>query len=54
MMRNFGRQALHARYLSFDHPKTKKSCRFEAEIPKDFEKMLSGLRASIQSVDSKI
>jgi 23S rRNA pseudouridine1911/1915/1917 synthase len=53
MMRNFGRQALHARYLSFDHPKTKEPCRFEAEIPKDFEKMLGGLRASIQGDNSK-
>ncbi len=53
MMRNFGRQALHARYLSFDHPKTKVPCRFEAEIPKDFEKMLGGLRASIQGDNSK-
>ncbi|MFT5658567.1 MAG: 23S rRNA pseudouridine1911/1915/1917 synthase [Gammaproteobacteria bacterium] len=47
MMRNFGRQALHARYLSFDHPKTKQPCRFEAPIPEDFQNMLTALRASV-------
>lgn len=47
MMRSFGRQALHARYLSFDHPKTKQPCRFEAPIPQDFQRMLDALRASI-------
>lgn len=53
MMRSFGRQALHARYLSFDHPKTKEPCRFEAVIPKDFQEMLDALRASIKAGDSK-
>jgi 23S rRNA pseudouridine1911/1915/1917 synthase len=46
MMRNFGRQALHARYLSFAHPITKELCRFEAPIPTDFQNMLDALRAS--------
>ena len=46
MMRSFGRQALHARYLSFDHPKTKELCRFEAAVPQDFQNMLDALRAS--------
>jgi|TARA_B110000090_G_scaffold209089_1_gene264610 23S rRNA pseudouridine1911/1915/1917 synthase len=53
MMRNFGRQALHARYLSFAHPTTKEPCRFEAKIPKDFQRMLDALRASIPDDDSK-
>jgi 23S rRNA pseudouridine1911/1915/1917 synthase len=53
MLRNFGRQALHARYLSFSHPKTKEPCRFEAEIPRDFQRMLDALRASVQGDDSK-
>jgi 23S rRNA pseudouridine1911/1915/1917 synthase len=53
MMRNFGRQALHARYLSFSHPKTRELCRFEAEIPKDFQRMLDALRTSNQGDDSK-
>jgi 23S rRNA pseudouridine1911/1915/1917 synthase len=53
LLRNFGRQALHARYLSFSHPKTKEPCRFEAEIPKDFQRMLDALRTSIPGDDSK-
>ena len=47
MMRSFGRQALHARYLSFDHPTTKEPCSFEAPIPQDFQNMLDALRASV-------
>lgn len=47
MMRSFGRQALHARYLSFDHPKTKQPCCFEAAIPRDFQSMLNALKVSI-------
>ena len=49
-LRRFGRQALHARYLGFEHPKTKTRCRFEAPIPADFQNMLDALSASIGDV----
>jgi len=35
-----GRQALHARLLSFVHPRTHRSLRFEAPFPKDFARAL--------------
>jgi len=34
------RLALHAAVLGFDHPKTGKTLRFEAPLPKEFEKFL--------------
>ena len=42
-LRTFKRQALHAQFLSFNHPKTDLPCRFEAEIPQDFQSMLDAL-----------
>ncbi|MEE8365783.1 MAG: 23S rRNA pseudouridine(1911/1915/1917) synthase RluD [Gammaproteobacteria bacterium] len=42
-IRTFKRQALHARYLSFNHPASKQSCSFEVKIPDDFQQMLDAL-----------
>ncbi len=41
---NFNRQALHAKNLGFIHPGTKKEIFFEAERPKDFDKLVKSLR----------
>ena len=41
-----GRQALHARWLSFPHPRTGEVLHFEAPLPADFEAALRILRAS--------
>ncbi len=38
------RQMLHARYLSFDHPRTGKHVSFEAPLPADFVTVLDFLR----------
>lgn len=40
---HFGRQALHARRLSFTHPGSAEVCVFEAAIPDDFQSMLTML-----------
>jgi len=40
---NFNRQALHAKSLSFVHPKTKKQLFFEGKRPKDFEVLIKSL-----------
>ena len=45
---NFDRQALHAKSLSFVHPKTKKVIFFEAKRPEDFDSLIKSLtKASI-------
>ena len=46
IIRGFGRQALHARRLSFVHPQTGEDCQFEAEIPGDFQQLLDALERS--------
>jgi 23S rRNA pseudouridine1911/1915/1917 synthase len=38
------RVMLHARELSFIHPRTKKEMNFEAPLPKDFSKGLKFLK----------
>ena len=38
------RQMLHARKISFLHPRKKKKLSFEAPWPEDFQKVLAGLR----------
>ena len=38
------RQALHAKYLSFEHPTTKKLLKFEAALPDDMEKVITAFR----------
>jgi 23S rRNA pseudouridine1911/1915/1917 synthase len=41
MFRKFGRQALHARRLTFDHPVHDSSVTFEAEIPTDMRELIA-------------
>ncbi len=38
------RQALHAVTLGFEHPRTAKALRFEADLPEDFAGLLTALR----------
>ena len=40
-----GRQALHARLLAFEHPKSGKVMRFESELPEDMEALVEALAA---------
>ena len=44
--RSFGRQALHARRLAFEHPVTKEDVEFEAPLPADLEELIETLRSS--------
>ena len=41
---NFNRQALHAKSLSFVHPRTEREIFFEAKRPKDFDTLVKSLR----------
>ena len=44
VLREFRRQALHARKLAFDHPRTGDALEFERPPPADFEAMIETLR----------
>ena len=44
ILKNFRRQALHARVLGFTHPVTGEALRFERPAPGDFQTLLSALR----------
>ena len=47
-LNNFNRQALHAKFLGFVHPRTGKEINFEAERPVDFDNIVKSLeKASI-------
>jgi len=43
---DFPRQALHARLLGFNHPRTGKNLRFETVPPADFQVLLDALEAA--------
>ena len=43
-LKNFKRQALHARKLGLVHPRTEKQMQFEAPWPDDFEQLIKALR----------
>ena len=45
VFRKFGRQALHARELTFEHPVHGESVTFEAEIPDDMRELIEFVRA---------
>lgn len=45
-MKNFPRQALHAKYLEFVHPATKKKLVFESELPEDLRVLKNTLVCS--------
>ena len=42
------RQALHAAFLAFDHPITKKPMQFESPLPEDFAGVLRYLRERVE------
>jgi 23S rRNA pseudouridine1911/1915/1917 synthase len=42
------RQALHAKKLSFVHPKTKEWVEFDSEIPDDMKALIEKWRAYVQ------
>ena len=44
-LRQFSRQALHARSLGFDHPETGEPCHFESALPADIRELLAVLQA---------
>ena len=43
-LKDFNRQALHAKSLGFIHPKTKREIFFEADRPKDFDLLIKSLK----------
>lgn len=43
IIRQLGRQALHAKILGFIHPQTGKYLEFQAPVPEDFQKVLDAL-----------
>ena len=44
LITGLGRQALHAKTLGFEHPKTKEMVSFDSELPEDFSHVLETLR----------
>ena len=40
ILKNFGRQALHAYHIGFIHPVTKKYLEFESKFPEDLKNLL--------------
>jgi 23S rRNA pseudouridine1911/1915/1917 synthase len=48
LLAGFPRQALHARLLAFDHPRTGRQFSFEAPLPADFATLLAGLRSPLE------
>ena len=40
ILKNFGRQALHAYHIGFIHPITKKYLKFESKFPEDLKNLL--------------
>lgn len=47
LIKSFPRQALHARFLSFEHPKTGLSMSWEAPVPEDLNNLLKNLQEDI-------
>ena len=45
----FGRQALHAYCLEFQHPISKKDLKFTAPLPKDMEQLCSRFETSVKN-----
>ena len=43
LLEGMQRQALHAKTLGFIHPATKKTLRFDSELPRDIKNLISGL-----------
>jgi 23S rRNA pseudouridine1911/1915/1917 synthase len=49
-LRGFGRQALHAAQLAFDHPRSGRRREFESPLPADFQQLVAALRADAAAV----
>jgi len=49
-LKNFPRQALHARRLAFEHPLSGEPLAFEAPVPADFAALLAILRVDARSM----
>jgi 23S rRNA pseudouridine1911/1915/1917 synthase len=47
LVTGFGRQALHATSLSFEHPRSGELLRFETPLPGDMQALVSGFRNSV-------
>lgn len=45
-VRSFGRQALHAYLLAFEHPRTGELMEFESELPQDMDDLVEAFRAA--------
>ena len=41
ILKNFGRHALHAFHIGFNHPKTNKYMEFNSELPEDMKNLLN-------------
>jgi len=50
---DFPRQALHAASLGFQHPRTRKSLRFEAPLPPDLQTLIEALGTPASTIASK-
>jgi len=48
------RQALHAKYLSFNHPVTKKRMEFDSQVPADMQAVINKWRTYIAGRDSEV
>ena len=44
LAKEFGRQALHSRYLRFAHPKSGEPCEFEAPVPSEMLNLIASFR----------
>lgn len=53
LMRSFGRQALHARRLSLEHPVTGRPMEWNAPMPLDMAELLEALRAHFLGEDTE-
>ncbi|MGC3981960.1 MAG: 23S rRNA pseudouridine(1911/1915/1917) synthase RluD [Steroidobacteraceae bacterium] len=51
MLRNFGRQALHAAQLEFTHPITGKPVSASAPLPTDMKQLLKALAADVKAIE---
>jgi 23S rRNA pseudouridine1911/1915/1917 synthase len=48
----FHRQALHARQLTLEHPKTGETLSWDVPLPEDFMALLAALRKHVQELES--
>ncbi len=53
VLASFQRQALHARQLTLEHPKTSEILTWQTPIPEDFEQLLSALRKHVRELEGR-